>query len=148
MASFHSCGAIALASDVFYAIGTPTTALLFLIRVSAVHTNNKFAVTFFALSWLSVAVCFIYDTVTGLSEYGHIPDSNRCVLILRGRTGAASYTAIAFFDTVVFLAISWRLLSDLKTGISWKSRMASFLTGTGMFKLSRALLRNGQLYYA
>ena len=104
--------------------------------------------TFFALCWLSVAGCYIYDAVQAVSQIGHVLDSNHCSLILRGRTGGLSYAAIALYDTAVFLAISWRLLSGLKTGDSWKSRIVSFFSGTGMFKLSRALLRNGQLYYA
>lgn len=97
------------------------------------------------LTYLSVT---LYDAVTGVPEVGHVLDSNHCAIILRGRTGGASYIAIALYDTVVFLAISWRVLSDLKTGNSWKSRVISFFTGMGLFKLSRALLRNGQLYYA
>ncbi|KAF7967161.1 hypothetical protein HWV62_35636 [Athelia sp. TMB] len=139
---------IAIAGCIFYAIATPVTALLFFFRVSAVYTNSKSAVTFFGLCWLCVAACFTYDAVLGFSEFRHVLESNRCAIILRGRTGGASYTAIALYDTLVFLAIAWQLLSVLKTGNSWKSRTVSFFTGAGMFKLSRALLRDGQLYYA
>ena len=124
------------------------TALLFSFRVSAVYANNRLAVTFFALCWLSVVGCYTYDAVLGFSEFRHVLHSNRCAIVLRGRTGGASYTAIALYDTLVFLAIAWQLLSVLKTGNSWKSRIVSFFTGAGMFKLSRALLRDGQLYYA
>ena len=146
----RSCGAIGLALCTFYAIATPTMALLFFFRVSAVYTNSRLAITFFGLCWLCVAACYIYDAIMAFSEFGHALDSNRCVLILRGRvrTGGTSLTAIAFCDTAVFLAISWRLLPDPKTENCWKSRITSFFTGTGMLRLSRALLRNGQLYYA
>ena len=148
MVSYRYCGMISLAGCIFYAVATPTTALLFLFRVSAVHNNSRFTVILFALCWLCVAACYIYDATLGFSEFGHALGSNHCSIVLRSRTGGASYTAIALYDTVVFLAIAWQLLSDLKTGNSWKSRIMSFFSGTGMFKLSRALLRNGQLYYA
>lgn len=50
-------------------------------------------------------------------------------------------------DTLVFLAISYRILKHTTRGDSWRARAKSFLAGDGLPKLSKALLQGGQLYY-
>lgn len=145
--SYDSCRAIAIAESILYAITTPAAALLFYFRVSAVYANNKLAVVLFTLCWLAVAACYAYDAANGLSEFAHSPNSQHCDLVFRGREGATSYTAVAVYDTIVFAAISWRVLSHLSTGDCWKSRLGAFFGGQGLYKLSRVLLSDGQLYY-
>ncbi|KZP06556.1 hypothetical protein FIBSPDRAFT_876448, partial [Athelia psychrophila] len=50
-------------------------------------------------------------------------------------------------DTMVFLAISYRLAADAVTAGDWRSRVRSIATGKGLFSLSRSLMKGGQLYY-
>jgi len=51
------------------------------------------------------------------------------------------------FDTLVFFAISLRIVSFSIVGDTFGARMRSFFRGDGLPNLSRSLLYGGQLYY-
>jgi hypothetical protein len=53
----------------------------------------------------------------------------------------------AIYDTLVFLAISFRILSYTVVGDTFEARVKSFFRGTGLPNLSRSILQGGQLYY-
>jgi hypothetical protein len=53
----------------------------------------------------------------------------------------------AINDTLVFLAISYHIISYTTIGDSWSARAKSFFTADGLPRLSKALLQGGQLYY-
>ena len=55
--------------------------------------------------------------------------------------------ANAIHDTLVFLAISYRIISYTAIGDSWSARVKSFFTADGLPRLSRALLQSGQQFY-
>jgi hypothetical protein len=77
-----------------------------------------------------------------------IPYTNRC------REGLAhTYTTVpimltAAYDTLVFLAISYRMVSLSMINSTWSARARSFIRGDGLHHLSKALLQSGQVYYA
>ena len=50
-------------------------------------------------------------------------------------------------DTLVFLAISYRMVSSAMVSCTWSARARSFFTGEGLHQLSKALLQSGQVYY-
>ncbi|KAF7965084.1 hypothetical protein HWV62_45755, partial [Athelia sp. TMB] len=50
-------------------------------------------------------------------------------------------------DTLVFLAISYRLAADAGGERSWRARCKSIVSGKGLLRLSRALMQSGQKYY-
>lgn len=102
---------------------------------------------FFTLCWLILAGCYVRDAALAVPEIVHVGDSHHCSITLHGRVGGLSYTAIALYDTAVFMAISWRLSFHSETADDWKSRLMSVISGNGLYKWSRALLRDGQLYY-
>lgn len=60
-----------------------------------------------------------------------------------------AYPSIATFvnDTFIFLAISYRLTADTTIEQSWRDRLLSVVTGKGLFRLSRALMQTGFIYY-
>ncbi|KZP23843.1 hypothetical protein FIBSPDRAFT_447480 [Athelia psychrophila] len=124
------------------------TALLFYFRVSAVYLNSRIAASLFALGWLAVVGCFAYDSYLGVQKFSSGPDRS-CGIILapNDKMDASSYASIAVYDTMVYLAISWRLSSEPMTGSHWQARLASFFSGSGLYRLSRTLLRDGQFYY-
>ncbi|KAF7967639.1 hypothetical protein HWV62_33623 [Athelia sp. TMB] len=64
----------------------------------------------------------------------------------------AKYTKMPVYatfvnDTIVFLAITYRLTADAAVGNDWRSRLLSIVRGKGLRRLSRSLLQSGQLYY-
>jgi len=80
------------------------------------------------------------------SKFLHIEENKPCSLTGRS-TDAWAYTASAIFDTLIFLAISWRLASSSMIGDSWRDRLRSFVRGEGLLGVSKVLLRGGQSYY-
>jgi hypothetical protein len=61
--------------------------------------------------------------------------------------GSAPIVLNAVNDTIIFIAISVRLVSFTSTSDSFVARIKSFWLGDSLPDLSRALLRGGQLYY-
>ena len=123
------------------------TALLFFFRVRAVFNQNKFIVAFFALMWLAVLAGCIMGAhgVTG----SNIGTTDYCMNV-----GIEGYIAPGGIiplinDTLVFLAISYRLTADthrdysLRDGISIKA----LVLGDCLPSFSRAFLQDGQAYY-
>jgi hypothetical protein len=54
----------------------------------------------------------------------------------------------AVYDTLVFLAISYRIISYTIIGDSWSARVKTFFGANGLPRLSKGLLHGGQLYYS
>jgi len=53
----------------------------------------------------------------------------------------------AVYDTLIFLAISFRIASFRWVGENWQTRIKCFFTADGLPWLSRSLIQGGQLYY-
>ncbi|KZP23837.1 hypothetical protein FIBSPDRAFT_447434 [Athelia psychrophila] len=144
-----SCFPIGLWTCIFYGVSAPATALLFYFRVTAVYFNNKPVIAFFTMGWLAVVGCFGYDAYLGVLRFAHPPGSSSCGVVVppNGKIDSSSYVSIAAYDTMVYLAISWRLSSHQAIDSHWTARFASFFSGTGLYRLSKTLLRDGQIYY-
>jgi hypothetical protein len=77
----------------------------------------------------------------------HIPHTQLCTQGL-----AHTYTSVPIIlsaanDTLIFLAISYRMLSLSMVGNTWSARTRSFFTGKGLHQLSKSVLQSGQAYY-
>jgi len=139
-------------------IAKSTTSLLSFLRVWAIYDGKKRVQYFFLGLWL----CNVGgDSVTFLvirGEQIHFIPIKVCIFGPLRRI----YIAIAFFvrllhDTLVFLAISYRLSSlsrvteDLQRnfGVVEKGRngIFAFFSGNNMPLFSRAFLKDGQIYY-
>jgi hypothetical protein len=51
------------------------------------------------------------------------------------------------YDTLIFLMISYRVVSISMVSDTWSARAKSFVRGDGLHHLSKALLQSGQAYY-
>lgn len=131
----------AVASMFFDCLTLPTASLLFYIRLSAIYLHDKRAMVFFGLLWSAVMGYFIYDTVQSHEQFAQIHS------ISPGKNHAWIYITNAIFDTLVYLAISWKLAAFSTSNDGYKQRLLSFTTGDGLLGLTKALLRGGQLYY-
>lgn len=145
VAPLESCNSLVGITAALVAITQPANALLFYSRVSAIYLHERWAVVFFGMCWFALSVTFIHDAVYSTSDIGRIPGTELCGVV-NSLGGGISYIAIAIYDTLIYAAISWKLSSLSKDG-GWKSRIASLTTGAGLYRLSRSLLRYGQLYY-
>jgi hypothetical protein len=142
--SFSSCRFFSRFIGVANILIMPAVSGLFFVRLSAVYSRDKYVVAFFGSSWLALLGVFIYDTTTVLSRFSSDAQSMRCFSVKP--TDAWGYMGTAIYDTLMYLAISWRLASFNMTG-HWKARVRSFVTGGGLQGLSKVLLQSGQLYY-
>lgn len=77
---------------------------------------------------------------------GHIGTTKNCIDIAIESYSSAGFVAAAVNDTLVFIAISYRLVVSSGAGTS-SERLKSFFRGHYMGQLTRVLLQTGQLYY-
>jgi hypothetical protein len=61
--------------------------------------------------------------------------------------GFAPIVINAVNDTLVFVAISYKIVSNTAVGNGWRACVSSFFRADGLPILSKALLQGGQLYY-
>lgn len=122
-----------------------SNALLFLIRVNTVYHDSRLARTVFTLLWLATFASLVGPWAVDSSKIGSGPASF-CAITTAAKYTGTVWAISALFDTVVFIAISIRVLS-LSLASTWRSRFKAFIRGQGLGRLTRALLKTGQLYY-
>ncbi|KZP18470.1 hypothetical protein FIBSPDRAFT_956257 [Athelia psychrophila] len=129
------------ASMVFHCITVPAASWLFYIRLSAVYLHDKRATTVFGILWAAVFGVFIFEAVSRRAEFlvthTFAPE----------KLTALPYIINAVYDTLVYLAMSWKLAAFSISGDTWRHRALSFFKGDGLLGLTTALLRGGQIYY-
>ncbi|KAF7985670.1 hypothetical protein HWV62_2213 [Athelia sp. TMB] len=142
----ESCVGIGRALGVLDTIASPATALLFCARASAVYLHARPAMLFFGLCWVALFANFLVDGVSVAVAVDHIPGTQLCAVVRKEGRGSSFFT-IAAYDTIICLAVSWRLSSLSRAGDHWTARIAALATGRGLYSVSRGMLREGQLYY-
>ncbi|KAF8532312.1 hypothetical protein JB92DRAFT_1313095 [Gautieria morchelliformis] len=141
VAPVDSCAALPMVIGWCWAVAIPSTSLLFFFRIRAVFDRQKWIVAFFVVLWLATlgGAITVPFAITG----GHIANTNRCQPTAVKPFSSASIIASTCNDTLVFIAISWRII----TRTTVNSRAQSFFCGGNLPYLSRELLRGGQQYY-
>ena len=108
--------------------------------------GKKLATLFFLALLLSVLGSCAYTPVTFRSdEFGQLDGA--CAVnekIPHCVTCVASSTAL---DTMLFLAVSWRLLLFIAGDLDVRTRLNYFFGREAMPKISGTLLQGGQQYY-
>ncbi|KZP11880.1 hypothetical protein FIBSPDRAFT_937235 [Athelia psychrophila] len=127
-------------------VAIASTSFLFFLRVRAVYRQSRTITILFGALWaVTASVGF------GLGAF-EIRGAERVPYTAYCTNTTIRYTSIPVMitflhDTMVFLAISYRLAADAMTAGDWRSRVLSIVTGKGLFSLSRSLMKGGQLYY-
>jgi len=149
IAPIDNCRAPRLAQIITFEIGGPATSLLFLFRVKAVYNHSRVVTVFFSLLWLCIAGLTLSTLLTIGISADHIPYTRRCIYNIPNVTEATIPTIVtAAFDTLVFLAISYRMVAiAMQPGSAWSARAKLFFTGDGLYCISKSLLQSGQVYY-
>lgn len=125
----------------FDCLTLPAASFLFYIRLSGIYLYDKRAMASFGMFWGAVMGYFIYDAVQTYEQFTLIH------MILPNKKSAWIFIANAIFDTLVYLAISWKLSASSTACDSRKQRFMSFTMGKGLLSLTKALLHSGQYYY-
>ncbi|KAJ6600445.1 hypothetical protein DFH09DRAFT_1128280 [Mycena vulgaris] len=134
VANVEDCEAVQVAMGWCFAVAVPASASLFFFRIAAVFNTNKPLVLFFLLAWIAT----LAGSIAIQGE--HIASTSRCINTAVKPFAAAGTIANAITDTLIFVALSWRLsLNGMSPGLSARSQ--SFVRGRGLPKLSKALLQ-------
>ncbi|TFK47489.1 hypothetical protein OE88DRAFT_1738410 [Heliocybe sulcata] len=139
------CQAVQEALAWCYVVAAPSIALLFFFRVSAVFQTNPRVRAVFAFLWACVVAAAF--TVPFSVTVAEIADTRRCVDLDVASFSSSTVIVNWINDSLVFLAISWRLMRFSTVGDTWRDRLRSFISGAGFSRLSRSLLQGGQMYY-
>jgi hypothetical protein len=123
----------------------PSSSALFFFRVRGVYCNNRIITVVFGFLW--IALFGISFTIIPAIKGTHIGTTQWCMITSVAPYASAPIVLNAVNDTLIFIAISVRLVSFSSASDSFGARMKSFWLGDGLPGLSRALLRGGQVYY-
>lgn len=108
--------------------------------------GTKLPVLCFLVLWLSVLISCIYTPFAFRSkDIGQFVGA--CAISETTPYCVACVVTSTVKDTVVFLAVSWRLLSFIGEGLDTRSRINFFLRREALPKISGTLLQSGQQYY-
>lgn len=135
-----------LATNFFCVATMATTSFLFLRRVQAVYARNRRVRWLFAFLWI-VACGVVSALITGTSAR-HISGTKYCSIYEVAPYVPLANLTPAIFDTIVFLAVSYKLAFQGNQE-SWtqKSWTSSWFSTRGLSQLQRAIIEGGQQYY-
>ncbi|KAF7349071.1 hypothetical protein MVEN_01429000 [Mycena venus] len=128
-----------------YAIAMMANSLLFFLRARAIFNKNPYLVAFFFCLWLSVVAAAI--ALPTSEKAGTIGPTAYCMILDSKPYGIAMGITPVIHDTVLFLAISWRLFGNSYVDHGLKGNLRAFFTGEYLPQFSKAVLKDGQLYY-
>ncbi|KAJ3556955.1 hypothetical protein NP233_g11857 [Leucocoprinus birnbaumii] len=139
-----NCVAMSSAMGTMCLLAMGCTSFLFLRRLHAVYSQQRLVRWFFTFLWIVITAMTV-TVVIGV-DAGHIEGTGYCMMYQIHSYTAVSEFLPAVFDTLVFFAISSKLIADQQfpeiTSAGWSSFFSGDLRG-----ISRPLLRGGQQYY-
>jgi hypothetical protein len=126
------------------------TSLLFFFRTRAVFKYYPWVIAFFAGMWVVVLVGFVPFLVDVLKPIGSVSFPTSIPICFNA--GINPYIAAATIiplinDTLVFLAITWRLSRNAYDPLSLQGGFRFLIFGDYLPVFSKVLLRDGQAYY-
>ncbi|KZP32791.1 hypothetical protein FIBSPDRAFT_1012776 [Athelia psychrophila] len=149
LANWVNCTAFAAGLTMSTSVAIASTSFLFFLRVRAVYLQSRTITIMFGALWvvtISIGIGFIALEVRGAEKLGsYTPYCTNTNTTIKYHSMPITMTFV--HDTMVFLAISYRLAADAVTAADWRSRVLPIVTGKGLFSLSRSLMKTGQLYY-
>jgi hypothetical protein len=143
-APVDNCNALMYSGGGLIIVAIPSTSALFFYRVKAIY-NHKIVTIFFGfLLFALFGLCFLFSIA---AKSGHIGPTRYCIVTHFEHYGSMPNLLHSIYDTLVFIAISLRIVSYSIVGDTFGARMRSFFRGAGLPSLSRSVLQGGQLYY-
>jgi hypothetical protein len=142
----NRCRSISHILNASFMLSPGLTHLLFLLRVYGVYECSRRIALVFGLMWiLVVASTSVAFTSLGFERQA---DSLYCIVDRVEWYSCAPYVAVLIYDTLVFVAISYKLYTILPVAQDTRKRHRwKFLRGELLTNCSRMLLQDGQSYY-
>lgn len=127
-------------------LSIPCNSWLFFARIRGVYTHSRAVVALFALLWLSTFASFALPFTWTLSVVHRGARSCSVNTNNRRYLGAVPFIVLVVFDTAIIIATSFRMAPhDVSRG--WRGRFRSILVIRNAGRVSKALVRSGQVYY-
>ncbi|KZP21897.1 hypothetical protein FIBSPDRAFT_1043841, partial [Athelia psychrophila] len=130
----------------FFWIAQSSTGLLFFFRIHAVYKHSKSIRFGFSVMWMLVTIApslmLLYPNVRC-----HIPPK---YCYMWGPSTLLCNGAVLINDALVFIGVSLHAYRNMTLDTSRLSHACRFkllVQGNGLFKVSKMLLKSGQLYY-
>ncbi|KZP31040.1 hypothetical protein FIBSPDRAFT_850031 [Athelia psychrophila] len=141
------CQAVERSVGVLSVLTTAATSSLFLLRVRAVYSYSAVVTTLLGCLWVGMIGGTAYY-IKSLSAQ-HIPTTDRCT-----ESSTDNYLLIlptvvlGVTDTIIFVAISYRpACNSISADAGRCGWVQAFMKGDGLYSLSKALLKSGQVYF-
>lgn len=134
-------------NEVSCAIVLSANSLLFFLRARAIFNRNPYLVLCFFLLWLTVVGTAITPALPTVITSGKIGTTDYCTNVAAKSYGGLFTVPPVINDTVIFLAISWRMFASSHTDNGLKGNLKAFVSGEYLPRFSKAVLKDGQLYY-
>ena len=135
---------VAQATNSLAALSLPCTSFLFVLRVYGVFRDCRILLLVFTLLWAGTLGAITQPFTIHRGKTMDV-GTELCLTEVE-KFSTFGLIAVAIFDTAVFIAISIRCIScGMADG--WKQWTRSFFEGSSMGRVSRLLLKTGQLYY-
>ncbi|THV02298.1 hypothetical protein K435DRAFT_775652, partial [Dendrothele bispora CBS 962.96] len=151
-----NCAHLELILPLGVAASTNSISFLFLLRVRAIFHESRKAQILFITFWIISAACSALFFRFGDGEQS-ITNPQKCTLgKIHPIFNSVTNGLFLVFDTIVYLAISFRLfrifqsesnLESILLGMGLQNKASSFFTGRCLPAFSRSFLRDGQLFY-
>ncbi|PPR04490.1 hypothetical protein CVT24_013099 [Panaeolus cyanescens] len=128
-----------------FPISVPATSLLFFFRIRAVFDDDPFVVSFFGFMWFAVLGGSL--TVTQGVHAASIAGTQYCAAGPYEDYVASATILPLIHDTLIFLAISWRLIANSHVDHNFRNGYRVMVFGDYLPAFSKSLLQGGQAYY-
>ncbi|KAF9471409.1 hypothetical protein BDN70DRAFT_869212 [Pholiota conissans] len=139
------CNASEKITDSFYPVSLGFSALLFFIRLRAIYNRDRIIVCFFFLLWLGLLGTTMIVPIVVLGA--DIGPTEYCIDAYVPNAVYAAIIAPLVHDTLVFIAITYRLVKNAHLEMGLKDGVAFAFSGKYLPAFSRGLLKDGQKYY-
>ncbi|EED79147.1 predicted protein, partial [Postia placenta Mad-698-R] len=126
-------------------VSTSTTSLLFFLRIRAIFRNNKPVVIAFFILWLGVLGGSMTVPFALVGE--NLGPTKYCADAVAKPFAGSIIIVPMIHDTIVFLAISTRLIMNSRRETTLQGQLRMFFSGRYLPTISAVLLKDGQLYY-
>jgi hypothetical protein len=142
-APIGNCEPVNRLANAWCPVSVTATGFLFFIRLRAIYNRNRVVIAAFFVLWVGLAVGGIF-IIVGVKG-GPAGATQYCEDVFVAGYTFYGEVAPLVFDTLVFLAISWRL--SRIASIDKKANIESMIFGTNLPSFTKSLLQDGQIYY-
>ena len=121
------------------------SGLLFFLRLRAIYNHNQIIVVSFLVLWMGLIAASLFVPL-GISG-GPIGPTRYCQFTSFSRSSYAGLIGPLIYDTLVFSAISWRLIRIGSVEMGYRDTVHTLFSRRGLPAFTAHILVDGQIYY-